>query len=99
LEEALHNHWAAFEESNLMKMTRSVSNGASAGARILPRQSRSTPFTSATPTAFFCRFVFFLRQIADFYDFPLSGRLLQGGTGLIAQGGTHEPRPKMFTNV
>ena len=33
LEEALHNHWAAFEESNLMKMTRSVSNGASAGTR------------------------------------------------------------------
>ena len=32
-EEALHNHWAAFEESNFMKMACSVSNGASAGTR------------------------------------------------------------------
>ncbi len=33
LGEALHNHWAAFEPSDLTKMGRSDSNGASAGTR------------------------------------------------------------------
>ena len=32
-EEALHNHWAAFEESIFMKVACSVTNGASAGTR------------------------------------------------------------------
>ena len=33
LEEALHNHWAAFEHIDLTKMACSVSDGASAGTR------------------------------------------------------------------
>ena len=33
LEEALHNHWAAFEHSALLEVACSVANGASAGTR------------------------------------------------------------------